>query len=614
VKAADIVAFLSVLKYTPEEIAGAGGFESRLWDLNVTTITVTDAAVSIVSADQVLDTSAEAAELTRDQVEEMLADFASGRPRDRLIMARFVANSQAVSTYLREIFEEDESAKLGLAKAFDRFAEFAQIVQASPVDMQDTLLQSLAEALKLADPEVRQAMLVDHILPQARNNESLAAVLCEMDFQELCELLIENMDPESAAQEGLARALRNLAVITGVDRDTLAEAAGGAMRAAGFSESEIGEVIETVQPSRLDLPGRRATSLPLRRPVDAILHMLDAATVGEQQDANDEGLLALQEEARRGVTDGDVIMAFVTLVTVDHREQQFSAMMAMLEDSLDLLVERGELELAADAADALRLANDSPSLSDEQRRRIDASLGRLTKPEDIRTMAHALRLYRPGTEEHEAARRLLGSLGALAVDPLLEQLAEEPDMSVRKSLVDVLSEMAPTYFNEVGSHVSDPRWYVVRNVVAILASTHSSAMLPYMERTLRHHEVRVRRETIRALSGISDRVAHEMLVHALTDEDAQNVQLAARYLGTAKVTAAIPALEQVARGEGRGNREVGPRVEAIETLGKLGARQALPTLEALAGRRTIIGAGKTRELKAAAEAAIDRIRTAGGGA
>ena len=150
-------------------------------------------------------------------------------------------------------------------------------------------------------------------------------------------------------------------------------------------------------------------------------------------------------------------------------------------------------------------------------------------------MAHAVRIYRPGTEEYDAARRLLTSLGPLAVDPLLEQLAEEPDMSVRKSLVDVLSEMAPVYFNEIGSHVSDARWFVVRNVVAILGSTHSSAMLPYLERTLRHHEVRVRRETIRALSGIHDRVAHEMLVHALTDDDAQNVQLAARYLGAAKV-------------------------------------------------------------------------------
>jgi HEAT repeat protein len=160
--------------------------------------------------------------------------------------------------------------------------------------------------------------------------------------------------------------------------------------------------------------------------------------------------------------------------------------------------------------------------------------------------------------------------------------------------------------------VSDPRWYFVRNVVGILGSAKSSAALSYLERTLRHPDSRVRRETIRSLSGITDRVATEMLIAALQDEDAQNVQLAARYLGASGARAAITPLEMVARGEGRGNRENGPRVEAIESLGKLGAVESLPILEALAGRRKIINPGKARELRAAAEAAINRIRTKGG--
>jgi len=611
-KAADLMGFLSILKYSPEEVAAAGGFEARLWQLGVTTITVTEAAVSIINADQLLDDT-EMPQLSRAEIEDMLADFASGRPRDRMVMARFIGNPNAVSAYLREVFVEQPDERLGLATAFDRYAEFAQFIQAIPAkELRDPMLQSLAEALKQVEPEVRQAMLVDHILPQARTDESLAAVLCEMDFRDIVELLVENMDPESSAREGLARALRNLAVITGTDRDTLAEAAGGALRSAGFADAEIHEVIETAQPSRLDLPGR-PSAVPVRRPVDAVLHMLDAAKVEERDGSTDEGLRALQEEARRGVTDGDVIMAFVTLVTIDHREQQFSAMMAMLEDSLDLLVERGELDIAADSADALWSAAENPALTDEQRRRLEAALGRLTKPDDIRTIAHALRIYPTGSDENLAARRLLGSLGPLAVDPLLEQLADEQDMAVRKSMVDLLCAMAPQYLSEIGAHVNDSRWYVVRNVVTILGSTRSSAMLPYLERTLRHHDVRVRRETIRALSGVSDRVAHEMLIHALTDEDAQNVQLAARNLGAAKVASAIPALEQVARGDGRGSREVGPRVEAIEALGRMGARQSLPTLEALAGRRTIIGAGKTRELAAAADAAMKRIRRPEGG-
>jgi len=149
--------------------------------------------------------------------------------------------------------------------------------------------------------------------------------------------------------------------------------------------------------------------------------------------------------------------------------------------------------------------------------------------------------------------------------------------------------------------------------VSILSATKSSAVLPYLERTLRHSETRVRRETIRGLAGITDRRASEMLMAVFADEDAQNVQLAARYLGGSGVRAAIPSLEQVARGEGRGNRENGPRVEAIEALGRLGALEAMPTLEALAGKRAISRAARARELRAAAESAIAQIRLHQGG-
>ena len=66
----------------------------------------------------------------------------------------------------------------------------------------------------------------------------------------------------------------------------------------------------------------------------------------------------------------------------------------------------------------------------------------------------------------------------------------------------------------------------------------------------------------RAAAGIRDARSDEMLVAALADDDAANVQLAARYLGMLRIAKAVPVLEQVARAEGRGNRENGPRIAA----------------------------------------------------
>jgi hypothetical protein len=189
-------------------------------------------------------------------------------------------------------------------------------------------------------------------------------------------------------------------------------------------------------------------------------------------------------------------------------------------------------------------------------------------------------------------------------------------MASRKSLVDLLSEIAPSHIDKLGERTADSRWYLVRNVVAILGSTHSPAVLHYLGRTLRHADARVRRETIRGVASIRDRMADEMLMAALSDDSPQNVSLAARSLGTIGSRDATPALGAVARGEGRGARDTTVRLEAIEALARIGTTEAHSVIAALARHRGMLRGGRTREIQAAAEAAAARISRAreGGGA
>lgn len=614
--AKDIVSFLSVLRFSPEEIEGAGGFEARLWELGVGTITVTEAHVSLVDAGALaaMEAGAESASMSRADIDELLAAAYGGRARDQITIARFIGDRESVASYLSSTFAE--GGLTGLLQAGDRFAELAEVAyEVGTGENRYELLRSLGQALDDLDPDLRRSLLLEQVLPEARTSEAMASVVRQLDIDEVCRMLVDGMEESQASREGLARAIRTLALISLADREEVVSAAGAALRGGGFGEGVVSDVLEMTAPSRLTVRERSATAVAQDRPVDAIFRLMDLAPTphrDEEEPAEDPDVAALRVEARRGLTDGDVIMALVSLVALDPRSNQFASTMSVLEDSLDLLIERGEIEVAADTADALGAAAKDEQLEPEQRERLLAAVGKFTKPTDVRALAHALRLFKPGSPEYEAARRLLDTLGALAIEPMLEQLADEPDMAVRKSIIDVLCEMAPGYINELGAHARDPRWFVVRNVVAILGSTRSSAVLPYLERTVRHADARVRREATRACAGISDRLAHEMLIAGLSDEDAQNVQLAARYLGSSGVRGAVGVLEQVAKGEGRGNRDTGPRVEAIEAIGRLGASEALPTLEALAGKRAIMRGARVRELKAAAESAIARIK--GGGA
>ncbi len=611
----DIVSFLGILRAEPAELAQAGGFESRLWELGVDNITITEAQVTFVDApDEAAEASDDLTEhMNTKEIDDLVSAAYAGRSRDQRVLTRFIGAGGGVATYLRDVFASMQSAAAGILAATERFSELAEIASKQPAEERAELYRQLGSELSRLDPDLRRHLLTDRLLPEAKTSDAVASVVRQMDLDEVCDMLVEGVEPSEASQEGLARAIRNLAMISMASREEVQNAAGAAMRSVGMSDEVISTVLESAAPSKLEVKERRAAENS-DEAVDTIFKLMDLAPTQQHEDAeSDPEIEALREEAVRGISDGDVVSALVTLVTLDSREQQFATTMALLEDALDLLIERGDFETAAFAAATLRDASESAELTEQQRLRLRQAMGLLGKPGDVKLLSQVLRVYPPHSPEHDAALTLVGILGAAAIRPMLEQLAEEPDMTARKQIIDLLSDLAADYVDELGKHVSDDRWYFVRNVVGLLGATKSSGAIPYLERTIRHPDARVRREVIRAASTIPDPRSVEILAAGLSDDDGQNVQLAARYLATTGERRSIRWLEQVALGEGTGNRDTPARIEAIEALGKLGAAEAVPALESIAGKRSVFGGGRHRELRAAAQSALERINETAGG-
>jgi len=606
----DIVRFLGILKTAPGDLASAGGFENRLWDLGVDSITVKQAAARIVDTNVQADAEAPAPEEwppSAESIDEILAAAFGGRPRDQRVLVRVLQDPAVLAGYLKETHASRGSSVDEALQAMP-VRELAHMAAQQSVDVRPRLFHALAEAIADLEPEIRRALLTEKLLPDARTDEAIANVLRQMDIDFISRVLVEGLSDDTVSVEGLARAIRNLALISLSGRDDVINAAGAAMRHGGLSDETVEDVLDAVTPSRLTVGGAAETEQAQEQSVDSILKMIDLApTRIAQEFEQDPGYVKVQEESRRGLTDGDVVRALVTLTAVDAGGEHFDDLMSEIEDTIGLLIDRGDFDVAADAAEAMVATIEQPELDPERRQRALKALQSLGTTDGMRSVTKALRMYRAGTAEHEACKRLLEALGRGAIDPLLEVLADEPDMAARKALVDLVSDIAAQHIDELGARVSDPRWYVARNVVAILGRTRVPEILPALGRTLRHSDARVRRETIRALAGVQDKLADEMLVAALDDPDAQNVQLAARYLGVARTRGAVEALERVAAGEGRGNRDTGPRVEAIEALGHIGASRSVPVLETLAGKRSLLASGRARELRSAAAASLRAI-------
>ena len=148
----------------------------------------------------------------------------------------------------------------------------------------------------------------------------------------------------------------------------------------------------------------------------------------------------------------------------------------------------------------------------------------------------------------------------------------------------------------------------VTEITAVLGAAHDPEALSALAGEVGYPDPRVRREAIRALGRIHDEQACELLVSALDDGDSANVQLAIRSLSSKGYLPALPALHAIALGERAGNRDVGPRADAIEALGRLGSPKSLAALESLRRFRGLRALRRNRELAPVVDRAIAAIK------
>jgi HEAT repeat protein len=136
----------------------------------------------------------------------------------------------------------------------------------------------------------------------------------------------------------------------------------------------------------------------------------------------------------------------------------------------------------------------------------------------------------PGDEEGEI-ERFLRSLADAAAPSLLEILAETEDRSLRRTILRLLGGEDGVPWPDLEPLLRDARWYVVRNAVQLAAAGRHERLVDHAPRLLRHSEVQVRREVVRALERVGGQAATRALAQGLSDIDSSVRTLAARAAG-----------------------------------------------------------------------------------
>ena len=144
----------------------------------------------------------------------------------------------------------------------------------------------------------------------------------------------------------------------------------------------------------------------------------------------------------------------------------------------------------------------------------------------------ALQRSRPPEQRNEI-QNLLTLLAPEAIDPLLERLLNEEDLSRRRSMIRMAVAMGPPAVPALLERFDHPKWYFVRNLCSILGDIGDQSAVPGLLRLAAHPDYRVRREAVAALGRLRPPEAVPALGMLLSNEslfrqgEADSVRIAA---------------------------------------------------------------------------------------
>jgi HEAT repeat protein len=218
-----------------------------------------------------------------------------------------------------------------------------------------------------------------------------------------------------------------------------------------------------------------------------------------------------------------------------------------------------------------------------------------------------------GEEDSEAVAGLLRLGGKGIISGLLETLAKEESRRVRQRLVQMLAAMGEEVLENVKEHLSDERWYFVRNLVLIIGEVGDSRFIPHLEATLAHEDPRVRSETALALMNMQTEGAVDLLIKATHDSDLEVSLFAIHLLGSPERSRGKQRLEQLLRlSNWRGQNSEVIRTATI-ALGQIGEPSSLPALQDISRRKPRLFKKRREGVREAAAWAVAKLEGADSG-
>lgn len=210
-------------------------------------------------------------------------------------------------------------------------------------------------------------------------------------------------------------------------------------------------------------------------------------------------------------------------------------------------------------------------------------------------------------KERAQIHRVLAAMGGRAAEWLIQRICIAKEVFERKALAAALVAVGIPAVVPLVAMLKDGRWYVVRNMVTILGEIRSPDCILALKRPLYHDDIRVRKETIRALMKIGGEASVQLLLPLLNDHDVAVARNAILTLGHMRCREAVPALLKLLTRRDLLLKELEVKKEAAAALGRIGDRRVTAPMLKLMGAKGWTVPGKWQEFKVAVAASLGEL-------
>ncbi len=580
-----LATFVAIVGMERANLEAAGGVEhllqeSGVWDIEVTELALrADADVEILGLNAFFSLLGQG-RLSPQEREQTIDILRSGPEQ----VARLLQNIYALAgEVLDGVNEEGQVQRVHQAiRSVDR------LILNEPFDQHVPLYTNLAEATLLLE-EPLGSRLARLLLSEAAEDVAIQALLDHLSSEQLAKIVLKSSDGSNVVEQ-----VKTVMRARALDRE----------KARGMLS-----VIESLLPRQGERGGvvTEAGWLELQNLASTAVEEASAGSKFDESQItiSNEEIERYLAEARRIDEGGSIREAINTLVDVLGNEPDENQLMDVAEALLSYLpwlVDHREFTLLREIFTDLRaIASAAPGRSEA----INGLLESVAAGPVLDGLLTALWDGRASPVEMEI-QGCLDELADQLVSSLVRALGMEPRAGMRAMLCDVLVRIGREHVEELGSYVTDPRWYLVRNIANILGRLRAPQGVPYLARLVHHSDSRVRTYTVDALASIGTEAAQALIGTFLNDPE-QNIRLRAlKSLDAKGMKEALPTLLAILEIRDPFNRLFVIRRPAIEAVARMGAREALPILKKLARARLVLGR-RSRELRRLARMTVAAI-------